>query len=61
MSLIRTRIPPRRALIDACVLAVFGVADLLLRLYENYGLLFALWSEQILEETYRAHLKFGWG
>jgi len=47
--------------IDACVLAIFAVADLLLLIAERSGLFTPRWTERILEEMHRAHLKFGWG
>jgi len=40
--------------IDACVLVNYTVVDLLLTLAE-LGLILPLWSEQILDETYRTH------
>jgi len=49
-----------RAVVDACALAHSKVCDLLLRLHESHWLIWPLWTEQILEETYRAHRKFGW-
>ena len=51
-----------RVCIDACVLANFGVADLLLRLAKRPRQLLPMWSEEILSETYRTHTeKLGWG
>jgi len=50
-----------RVVIDACVLAVFAVADLLLRIAERSSLFTPRWTGRILEEMHRAHLKFGWG
>lgn len=51
-----------RVCIDACVLANFGVADLLLRLAKRPRQLVPVWSEEILDETYRTHTtKLGWG
>jgi len=47
--------------IDACVLAVFAVADLLLRLARRTALFTPRWTDYILEEMHRAHRKFGWG
>jgi len=47
--------------IDACVLAVFAVADLLLLIAERSPLFTPRWTALILEEMHRAHLKFGWG
>ncbi len=50
-----------RVCIDACVLANFGVADLLLRLSSRPRQLVPIWSEEILDETYRTHTtKLGW-
>lgn len=51
-----------RVCLDACVLANFGVADLLLRLAKRPRQLIPVWSEEILDETYRTHTqKLGWG
>jgi len=47
--------------IDACVLAVFAVADLLLRLARYTALFTPRWTDAILEEMQRTHRKFGWG
>jgi len=47
--------------IDACVLAVFAVADLMLLIAEFSVLFTPRWTGRILEEMHRAHLKFGWG
>jgi len=47
--------------IDACVLAVFAVVDLLLLIAERSTLLTPRWTGRLLEEMHRAHLKFGWG
>lgn len=44
-----------RVCIDACVLANFGVADLLLRLAERPRQYLPIWSDEILEEVYRTH------
>ena len=50
-----------RVCLDACVLANFGVADLLLRLAKRPRQLIPVWSEQILDETHRTHTeKLGW-
>ena len=50
-----------RVLIDACVLANYGVCDLFLRLAENPRCFLPLWSETILDEVHRTHLtKLGW-
>src|SRR5690606_21900486 len=46
-----------RVLIDACVLANQGVCDLLLRLAERPRLYLPHWSEEILAETRRTHVK----
>jgi len=49
-----------KVLIDACVLANFGVCDLYLRLSEAPRMLLPKWSQQILDEVYRTHtLKLG--
>lgn len=53
--------PDRKAVIDANVLANFGVCDLLLRLAEPPRLFEPCWSEAILGETERTHLgRLGW-
>lgn len=50
-----------KVLIDACVLANFGVYDLYLRLSEAPRMLLPKWSQQILDEVYRTHTqKLGW-
>jgi len=50
-----------KVLIDACVLANFGVCDLMLRLAESPRLFLPVWSDEILAETHRTHLnKLGW-
>lgn len=50
-----------KVLIDACVLANFGVCDLLLRLAESPRLFLPVWSDEILAETNRTHLnKLDW-
>lgn len=51
-----------RVCLDACVLANFPVADLLLRLAKRPRQLIPVWSELILEEVYRTHTeKLNWG
>jgi hypothetical protein len=45
-----------KVLIDACVLANFGVCDLMLRLAESPSLFLPVWSDEILAETRRTHL-----
>ena len=53
--------PEHKAVIDANVLANFGVCDLLLRLAEPPRLYVPRWSEAILRETERTHLgRLGW-
>jgi predicted nucleic acid-binding protein len=53
--------PPPRVLLDACVLANFGVCDLLLRLSERPSVLSPLWTKDILEEVQRTQLnKLNW-
>lgn len=48
--------------IDACVLANFGVADLLMRLAEKPRQYLPKWSEPVLAEVKRTHIeKLGWG
>jgi predicted nucleic acid-binding protein len=48
-------------LLDACVLANFGVCDLILRLAEPPRLVVPHWSEEILEEVSRTQLgKLKW-
>ena len=50
-----------RLVLDACVLANFGVCDLLLRLAERSRMIIPLWSKQILAETRRAQVdKLHW-
>lgn len=50
-----------KVLLDACVLANFGVCDLYLRLSESPRMLLPKWSQQILNETHRTHTKkLGW-
>lgn len=45
-----------RVLLDACVLANYGVCDLFLRLAETPRQFVPLWSEEILNETHRTQL-----
>lgn len=50
-----------KVLLDACVLANFGVCDLYLRLSESPRMLLPKWSQQILNETHRTQTeKLGW-
>ena len=50
-----------RVVLDACVLANFGVANLLLLLAEKPRLYLPVWSEEILEETRRTQIEqLGW-
>lgn len=50
-----------RVFLDACVLANYAVTDLLLRLAEHPRQYLPVWSEKVLEETYRTHTeKLGW-
>ena len=50
-----------KVLLDACVLANFGVCDLLLRLAESPRLFLPVWSDEILRETHRTQIeKLGW-
>mgnify|MGYP001082867393 CR=1 FL=1 len=50
-----------KVVLDACVLANYGVANLLLLLAERPRLYLPIWSEQILEETRRTQVsKLGW-
>jgi predicted nucleic acid-binding protein len=46
-----------KILLDACVLANFGVCDLYLRLAEKPRMLLPKWSQQILDEVYNTHVK----
>lgn len=46
-----------KVLLDACVLANFAVCDLYLRLAEHPRLLLPKWSEDILKEVCRTHVK----
>jgi predicted nucleic acid-binding protein len=45
-----------RVLLDACVLANYGICDLFLRLAETPRQFVPLWSEEILDETYRTQI-----
>lgn len=45
-----------RVFLDACVLANFGVCDLLLRLSERPRLIVPHWSAEVLSEVRRTHL-----
>jgi hypothetical protein len=50
-----------RIFLDACVLANFGVCDLLLRLSERPRLIVPHWSEEVLAEVRRTQIeKLGW-
>jgi predicted nucleic acid-binding protein len=50
-----------KVVLDACVLANYGVANLLLLLAEKPRLYLPLWSGEILDETRRTQVgKFGW-
>ena len=50
-----------KVLIDTCVLANYGVCDLMLRLAESPRLFLPVWSDEILAETNRTHLdKLDW-
>lgn len=50
-----------KVVLDACVLANFGVCDLLLRLAERPRLYLPRWSEELLRETKRTHVHdLGW-
>jgi len=50
-----------KVLIDACVLANYGVCDLLLRLAERPRLYLPHWSDEVLAEVRRTHVvKLGW-
>jgi hypothetical protein len=50
-----------RVFLDACVLANFGVCDLLLRLAERPRQYLPVWSDAVLEEVYRVQTeKLGW-
>ncbi|MDR2862445.1 MAG: PIN domain-containing protein [Puniceicoccales bacterium] len=54
-------LPPLRVLLDACVLANFGVCDLLLRLSEHPCLLSPFWTKDILDEVQHTQLnKLNW-
>lgn len=46
-----------RIFLDACVLANFGVCDLLLRLSERPRLIVPHWSDEVLVEVRRTHLE----
>lgn len=50
-----------RIFLDACVLANFGVCDLLLRLSERPRLIVPHWSAEVLSEVRRTHVeKLNW-
>lgn len=50
-----------KVVLDACVLANFGVCDLLLRLAERPRLYLPRWSEELLAETERTQVQqLGW-
>ncbi len=50
-----------KVVLDACVLANYGVANLLLSLAEKPRLYLPVWSEEILAETRRTQIgRFGW-
>lgn len=50
-----------KVVLDACVLANYGVCDLLLRLAEKPRQFLPVWSEEVLAEVYRTHTeKLGW-
>lgn len=50
-----------KVVLDACVLANYGVCDLFLRLAETPRLYLPRWSEEILAETRRTHVgDLGW-
>jgi len=50
-----------RVFLDACVLANYAVTDLLLRLAEHPRQYLPVWSQEVLDETYRTHTqKLGW-
>lgn len=50
-----------RVVLDACVLANFGVTDLLLRLAERPRQYLPAWSDEILAETHRTQTdRLGW-
>jgi len=53
--------PDVRVFLDACVLANYAVTDVLLRLAEHPRQYLPIWSEHVLDETYRTHTeKLGW-
>lgn len=50
-----------KVVLDACVLANFGVCDLFLRLAETPRLYLPRWTDEILAETQRTHVDhLGW-
>lgn len=50
-----------KVVLDACVLATYGVANLLLLLAEKPRLYLPVWSDEILAETRRTQVgKLGW-
>lgn len=44
-----------KVFLDACVLANYGVCDLLLRLAEHPRQYLPIWSDEVLNEVYRTH------
>jgi predicted nucleic acid-binding protein len=58
---IRVMIADYKILLDACVMANYGVCDLYLRLAEKPRLFLPKWSQDILDEVYSTHIeKLGW-
>lgn len=58
---IRVMIADYKILLDACVLANYGVCNLYLRLAEKPRLFLPKWSPDILDEVYDTHTdKLGW-
>jgi predicted nucleic acid-binding protein len=49
-----------RVVLDACVLANYAVTDVFLTFAEEPRLYLPRWSEKILEETRRTHVRLNW-
>ena len=49
-----------RVVLDACLMANYGVCDLFLRLAERPRLYSPKWSDKVLQETGRVHQKLNW-
>ena len=49
-----------RVVLDACVLANYAVTDVFLTFAEEPRLYLPRWSEKILEDTRRTHVRLNW-